>query len=148
MGNTRKTVTTTPISEIVKSNHLNVKVAADVVAIRQAVRALAVEIGLNLVEQTKIITAASELGRNTIIHGGGGDATLEIVRSTDRLGLRLAFEDKGPGIANLEQALRDGFTTGTGLGLGLGGAKRLSSEFHIESEPGVGTKITILRWKG
>jgi serine/threonine-protein kinase RsbT len=141
-------VATNPISEIVKSQQLNVKAAADVVAIRQAVRSLAVTIGLNLVEQTKIITAASELARNTVIHGGGGEATLEIVRSADRLGLRLAFADTGPGIADLEQALRDGFTTGTGLGLGLGGAKRLASEFYIESQPGVGTKITILRWKG
>ncbi len=137
------------ISETVKNQAVKLNAASDVVMIRQAVRALAVEIGMNLVDQTKIITAASELARNAVIHGGGGDATLEIVRdAANRLGLRLSFEDRGPGIADIQRAMTDGYTTGTGLGLGLGGARRLSSEFHIQSAPEQGTKVTILKWKG
>ena len=120
----------------------------DVVKVRQSVRAWALEIGLSLIDQTKIVTAASELARNTIIYGGGGQASLEILREGSRRGLRLAFADSGPGIPNIEQAMQDGFTTGNGLGLGLGGAKRLSSEFSIQSQPGLGTRVTIVRWKG
>ncbi len=119
----------------------------DVVVVRQAVRARAVEIGLGLVDQTKIVTAASELARNTVVHGKGGIALIETVADTTRRGVRLTFADQGPGIPNLEQAMRDGFTTGAGLGLGLGGAKRLSSEFAIQSAPGQGTRVTIVRWK-
>ena len=119
----------------------------DVVLVRQSVRSLAVEIGLSLVDQTKIVTAASELGRNTVVHGGGGNARLEIIRDTARRGLRLTFEDQGPGIANLERAMQDGYTSGGGLGLGLGGAKRLANEFAIESAEGRGTRVTITRWK-
>jgi serine/threonine-protein kinase RsbT len=119
----------------------------DVVTVRQAVRALAVEIGLSLVDQTKIVTAASELGRNTFVYGGGGIARLEIIRDTARRGVRLTFEDQGPGIPDIERAMRDGYTSGGGLGLGLGGAKRLSSEFAIESAAGGGTRVTITRWK-
>jgi serine/threonine-protein kinase RsbT len=119
----------------------------DVVSVRQTVRALAVEIGLSLVDQTKIVTAASELGRNTFVHGGGGSATLEIIRDTARRGLRLTFEDQGPGIPNIERAMQDGYTSGGGLGFGLGGAKRLSNEFAIESATGRGTRVTITRWK-
>ena len=120
----------------------------DVVTVRQAVRAWALEIGFSLIDQTKIVTAASELARNTIIQGGGGQASLEILQEGGRRGLRLTFVDSGPGISNVEQAMQDGFTTGGGLGLGLGGAKRLSSEFSIQSQPGQGTRIAIVRWKG
>jgi serine/threonine-protein kinase RsbT len=119
----------------------------DVVTVRQAVRASAVDIGLSLVDQTKVVTAASELARNTVVYGGGGTARIEIVRDTTRRGVRLVFEDRGPGIPDIEAAMRDGFTTGTGLGLGLGGARRLSSEFHIESRVGEGTRVEVIRWK-
>jgi serine/threonine-protein kinase RsbT len=117
------------------------------VAVRQRTRSLAVEIGLTIIDQTKIVTAASELARNTVIHGGGGKAILEIVKEMSRQGLRLTFEDSGPGIPDLERALQDGYTTGGGLGLGLGGSKRLCSEFSIESQVGVGTRVTVMRWK-
>jgi len=129
------------------SRSLGLTSQEDVVIVRQAVRTAAVEIGLTLVDQTKIVTAASELARNTVVHGGGGTARLEIVRDTTKRGLRLTFEDRGPGIADLDLAMRDGYTTGGGLGLGLGGAKRLSTEFEIESKPGMGTRVTITRWK-
>ena len=119
----------------------------DVVAVRQAVRQRAVELGFNLVDQTKIVTAASELARNTLQYGGGGTLRIEEVLQGPRRGIRLVFEDNGPGISNIELAMKDGYTTGNGLGLGLGGAKRLSNEFSIESTVGVGTRITIARWK-
>jgi serine/threonine-protein kinase RsbT len=115
--------------------------------VRQAVRQRAVELGFSLVDQTKIVTAASELARNTIQHGGGGRATIETVTEGIRRGVRLTFEDEGPGIANIDQAMRDGFSTGGGLGLGLSGAKRLSNEFSISSTPGRGTRVVIARWK-
>lgn len=108
---------------------------------------MAVAAGLSLVDQTKIITAASELARNTLDYGGGGEIRMEVIEDGGRRGLRLTFSDQGPGIADIEQALKDGYTTGSGLGLGLGGAKRLSNEFSIESKPGLGTKITIARWR-
>lgn len=120
----------------------------DVVAVRQATRTLAIEAGLSLIDQTKVVTAASELARNTLIHGGGGTATVEIVRESPKQGLRLTFEDKGPGIPDLDRAMKDGYTSGGGLGLGLGGSKRLSSEFWIESKVGIGTRVVITRWKG
>ena len=120
----------------------------DIVAVRQQVRSLAIEAGLNLLDQTKVVTAASELARNTVIYGGGGQASLEIVSDRGRRGVRAVFSDSGPGIPDEVEALRDGFTTGSGLGLGLGGAKRLSNEFSIESAPGAGTRVTIVRWKG
>lgn len=119
----------------------------DVVAVRQVVREWAVSMGFSLVDQTKVITAASELARNAIVYGGGGTLSLEALNDGSRRGLRLAFEDQGPGIADVEAALRDGYTTGAGLGLGLGGAKRLSSEFHIRSRPGEGTRVVITRWR-
>jgi serine/threonine-protein kinase RsbT len=131
-----------PVDEI-----LPVRSSNDIVAVRQAVRAWAVEIGFSLVEQTKIVTAASELARNTIDHGGGGTAHVQSLRDGGRTGLRLTFEDKGPGIPDLELALKDGYTTGSGLGLGLSGARRLSNEFEIRSRPGEGTRVTITRWK-
>lgn len=124
-----------------------IRTSDDVVRIRQQVRACALEVGLSLVDQTKIITAASELARNTLDYGGGGTATIEVVREEFRKGLRLIFEDRGPGIADIELAMKDGYTTGSGLGLGLSGAKRLSSEFSLETRPGEGTRITIARWK-
>ena len=126
---------------------LPVRSSHDIVVVRQVVRSWAVEIGFNLVEQTKIVTAASELARNTIDHGGGGTVRLQSLRDGGRAGLRLTFEDKGPGIPDLDQALKDGYTTGGGLGLGLSGARRLSNEFNIESRHGEGTRVTITRWK-
>src|SRR5581483_945914 len=118
-----------------------------IVVVRQAVRQRAIELGFSLVDQTKIVTAASELARNTIQHGGGGSALIEIVNDGARRGLRLTFEDAGPGIPDIALAMRDGFTTGGGLGLGLSGAKRLSNEFSISSVLGEGTKVVITRWK-
>lgn len=119
----------------------------DVVYVRQAVRKWAVEAGFSLVDQTKIVTAASELARNTVIYGGGGTARLERIVEGPRTGIRLTFEDQGPGIPDIELAMKDGFTSGQGLGLGLSGAKRLSNDFHIFSRVGEGTRITITRWK-
>jgi serine/threonine-protein kinase RsbT len=119
----------------------------DVVAVRQVVREWAVSMGFSLVDQTKVITAASELARNVLVYGGGGTLSLEALNDGSRRGLRLAFEDQGPGIADVEAALRDGYTTGGGLGLGLGGAKRLSNEFEIASRPGEGTRVVITRWR-
>jgi serine/threonine-protein kinase RsbT len=119
----------------------------DVVRARQAVRKLAQENGLSLVEQTKLVTAASELARNTLIHGGGGHMDMDILQQDKRTGIRLVFADHGPGIADLSLALTDGWTSGNGLGLGLSGARRLASDFHIDSAPGRGTRVTIVRWK-
>jgi serine/threonine-protein kinase RsbT len=130
-----------------REGELVLRTQGDVVAARQMTRTWAVEVGFNLVDQTKVVTAASELARNTVIYGGGGGMRLEIVENNARRGLRLTFEDAGPGIADVEKALQDGYTTGTGLGLGLGGAKRLSSEFQISSEPGKGTRVVMTRWK-
>lgn len=126
---------------------LPVRSAEDLVMVRQAARARALEIGLNLVEQTKLVTAASELARNTLTHGGGGSVRLEVLRQGARTGLRLTFMDQGPGIADIERAMKDGYTTGGGLGLGLGGARRLVSEFSLESRPGAGTQVSITEWK-
>lgn len=131
-----------------KSETVSVRGPAEVVSVRHAVRKWAVEIGLTLVEQTKIVTAASELARNMVDYGGGGTLTLEHVDDGIRRGLRLVFEDQGPGIPDVDTALRDGYTTGGGMGLGLGGAKRLSNEFSIRTAPGEGTRISITRWKG
>lgn len=118
----------------------------DIVAVRQAVRAWSIDLGFRVVDQTRIVTAASELARNALDHGGGGSVLLEALTDGPRRGLRLTFEDQGPGIADPETALRDGFTTGGGLGLGLGGARRLSNEFDLVSLPGQGTRVTITRW--
>ena len=117
------------------------------VAVRQAVRAKAEELRFSLVDQTRIITAASELARNTLQHGGGGSMTIDVVENGTRRGLRLTFKDQGPGIPDLELAMKDGYTTGAGLGLGLGGAKRLVNEFAIRSKVGEGTEVSITKWK-
>jgi serine/threonine-protein kinase RsbT len=125
-----------------------VRSGEDVVRARQVVRSRAMDVGFSLVEQTKIVTAASELARNTVIYGGGGEMRIErLYEGPKRSGLRLTFEDQGPGIADIDLALRDGFTTGNGLGLGLNGARKLSHEFDIRSKPGEGTRVTITRWK-
>ena len=118
----------------------------DIVAVRQQTRQWAGEVGLSLVDQTKIVTAASELARNAVVYGGGGSVRLELLENGVRKGLRLVFADQGPGIPDVEKALQDGFTTGGGLGLGLGGARRLVNEFSIDSEVGRGTTVTIARW--
>jgi serine/threonine-protein kinase RsbT len=132
---------------VLKTDTLPIRSDADVVAVRQAVRNWAVELKFGLVDQTKMVTAASELARNTLDYGGGGTVLLEVVEDGGRRGLRLTFEDHGPGIPDVDQALRDGFTTGGGMGLGLGGAKRLTHEFAIQTQAGVGTRVTITRWK-
>jgi serine/threonine-protein kinase RsbT len=131
---------------VVSTESVPVKSEPDVVAVRRRVREISAQLGFSLVDQTKVVTAASELARNTIIHGGGGKLQLEALNGP-RVGLRLIFEDSGPGIPDIELALRDGFTTGSGLGLGLGGSKRLVNEFDILSRPGEGTRVTITRWK-
>ena len=132
---------------VTDSQAMDLRSPEDIVAARQAVRRHAVTLGFGIVDQTKIVTAASELARNTIDYGGGGTILIEVVRNGIRSGLRLVFEDQGPGIPDIEQALTDGFTSGHGMGLGLGGARRLSHEFEIDSKPGVGTRIAVLRWK-
>jgi serine/threonine-protein kinase RsbT len=119
----------------------------DIVRVRQEVRKRAADAGLGIVDQTKFVTAASEIARNTLDYGGGGTVTLEPVSDGVRRGLRLTFEDQGPGISNIDLALTDGYTTGKGLGLGLSGSRRLCNEFAIESSPGKGTRVTIARWK-
>ena len=130
-----------------KHDSLPIATDDDIVRVRQRVRDWAVNLGFSLVDQTKLVTAASELARNTLIYGRGGTLILEAVQNERKRGLRLTFEDQGPGIPDVQMALRDGFTTGSGLGLGLGGAKRLMNEFTISSEPGRGTRITAVRWK-
>ena len=132
---------------VLRSDVMPVRSADDVVVVRQAVRAWAVAQGLGLVDQTKIVTAASELARNTVDYGGGGLVRLEALEDNGRKGLRLTFEDQGPGIADLALALTDGYTTGRGMGLGLGGSKRLVNEFDLWSEPGKGTRVTVTRGK-
>lgn len=119
----------------------------DIVRVRQEVRRRAAEAGLGIVDQTKFVTAASEIARNTLDYGGGGTVRMEPVQDGIRRGLRLIFEDHGPGIPNIELALTDGYTTGTGLGLGLSGSRRLCNEFAVESTPGEGTRVTIARWR-
>jgi serine/threonine-protein kinase RsbT len=132
---------------VAKDETMSIRSSEDVVRVRQIARELAVAQGLSLVDQTKIVTAASELARNTLDHGGGGTVRIEALNSETRRGVRLTFEDQGPGIPDLDLALTDGYTTGGGLGLGLSGAKRLSNEFEIYSRVGEGTRVTITRWK-
>ena len=132
---------------VLRSDQTGILSGEDVVLVRQKVRDWAIQCGFSLIDQTKIVTAASELARNVLQHGKGGTLLLEALNHDMRRGLRLTFEDEGPGIADVDQALRDGFTTRGGLGLGLGGAKRLSNEFFIDSLLGRGTKVVITRWK-
>jgi len=132
---------------VVRTEAVELRSSADVVSVRQLVRTWAIEAGFTLVDQTKIVTAASELARNTIDYGGGGVARLELLTEGARRGLRVAFEDQGPGIPDIQKALTDHYTTGNGLGLGLGGAKRLVNEFNINSRAGEGTRVVITRWK-
>ena len=132
----------------VQSSHtISVVTSEDVVAVRQLVRKSSMLLGFSIVDQTKVVTASSELARNLLDYGGGGSVLVEVVQNGSRTGLRLIFDDKGPGIPDIQQALKDGFTTGNGMGLGLGGAKRLSHEFEIDSKVGVGTTVSMLRWK-
>lgn len=135
------------IMQVLKSDVLQIQNEADIVYVRQAVRKLTQEVGFGLVDQTKMITAASELARNTVKYAGQGTMRWEIVSQEARQGLRLCFEDQGPGIPDIALAMRDGWTSGGGLGLGLSGAKRLVNEFEIESAPNQGTRVTITRWK-
>ena len=131
----------------VKRDTLPIGAGEDVVRVRHIVRQYAIELRFSLVDQTKVVTAASELARNTLDHGGGGAVTIDVVGHNGRQGVRLVFEDKGPGIPDIAAALKEGFTTGGGLGLGLPGAKKLSSEFDIVSRVGEGTRITMVRWR-
>ena len=135
------------MAEILKDETTSITSSGDIVKVRQLVRQWAISLGFSLVEQTKMVTAASELARNTLDHGGGGHVRMQALNNELRCGLKLTFADEGPGIANLEQALTDGFTTGSGMGLGLSGSRRLANEFEIESAPGRGTKVTITRWR-
>ena len=130
-----------------KTEMLDIRKEQDIVSVRQAVKAWAAELHFRLVDKTKIVTAANELGRNTFLYGGGGSAKLEILSEGIRKGLRVTFEDHGPGIPDIEQAMQDGYTTSKGMGLGLSGAKRLVNDFNITSQVGKGTIITITRWK-
>ncbi len=132
---------------ILKDETAWIKSSSDIVKVRQLVRDWAISMGFSLVEQTKIVTAASELARNALDYGGGGEVRLEMIQNELRRGLKVTFVDQGPGIPDLEQALKDGFSTGTGMGLGLSGAKRLVNEFEIDSAAGRGTKVSITRWR-
>ncbi|MFF1613992.1 ATP-binding protein [Amycolatopsis sp. NPDC058278] len=137
-----------PDERTIPSGELPVRVEEDLLAARHAVRAAAVAAGFSIVDQTKIVTAASELVRNAYIHGGGGTMTVEAVQNrAGRLGLRLRVRDEGPGIADVDQAMTDGFSTGAGLGHGLGGTRRLVDEFDLDTAPGRGTTVTVVRWK-
>jgi serine/threonine-protein kinase RsbT len=133
--------------KILSSERIEIRSSQDIVIARQAVRSKAIALGFGLVDQTKFVTASSELARNTLDYGGGGTVLVELVENGVRSGLRLIFEDHGPGISDIELALKDGYTSGNGMGLGLGGAKRLSHEFEIHSTPGEGTRVSIVRWK-
>lgn len=130
-----------------RNEQFEIRAANDIVRVRQRVREWAVEAGFSLVDQTKIVTATSELARNTLEHGGGGMARVELIADGGRRGLRLTCEDRGPGIADIQLALQDGYTSRGGLGLGLGGARRLVNDFAIESRPGEGTRVVVTRWR-
>ena len=130
-----------------RTETLPIQNSGDIVVVRQVVRSRAAEIGLSLVDQTKIVTAASELARNTLEYGKGGEVIVDVLNSDGRAGLRLCFSDRGPGIPDIAMAMKDGFTTGGGLGLGLSGSKRLVNDFEIASKVGEGTRITVTRWK-
>jgi serine/threonine-protein kinase RsbT len=132
---------------VAKESKVPVTTESDIVRVRQTVRTLAVEIKLSLVDQTKVVTAASELGRNLLIYGGGGEVVTEIVQEGARRGVRVIFQDHGPGIPDIDLAMKDGFTSGSGMGLGLGGAQRLVTDFDIVSNPTDGTRVTIIKWR-
>jgi serine/threonine-protein kinase RsbT len=132
---------------LIKTETLPVQTDQDIVVVRQTVRKLSQQAGFSLVDQTKMVTAASELARNTVIYGGGGTMQWEVFSEGIRNCVRLTFADQGPGIPNLELAMMDGWTSGSGLGMGLSGSKRLVNEFDIQSSPGKGTRVTIARWK-
>ncbi len=136
-----------PRMSLLKRDVLPLKNSNDIVMARQKVRQWAIELQFSLVDQTKLVTAASELARNTLDYGLGGQMTIETLSAGAKVGLRLTFEEQGPGIADVERALRDGYTSGKGMGLGLGGSKRLVNDFSIETEVGKGTKVTVARWK-
>lgn len=130
-----------------RSDELAVKSTDDIVRARQTVRAWAVEMRFSLVDQTKLVTAASELARNMTVYGGGGKLRLEMLDNGNRQGLRMTFEDRGPGIRDIDLAMKDGYSTGEGMGLGLGGARRLMNEFELESQVGEGTSVVAIKWK-
>jgi len=130
-----------------KQTHFQLASDLDVLAARRGVRDWARDIGLTVLDSTKVVTATSELARNTVVHGGGGVMCLEVVRRADRQGLRVTFQDHGPGIPEIELAMRDGYTTAGGMGIGLPGARRLVNDFQMSSTPGDGTCVTIVRWK-
>jgi serine/threonine-protein kinase RsbT len=132
---------------VLRDERIALRSVDDIIKARQLVRESAIAQGLSLVDQTKLITAASELARNALVHGGGGDMQLEVLNDGARRGVRVTFSDQGPGIPDIALAMKDGYSTGGGLGLGLGGAKRLVNEFNIDSLQGKGTKVTILRWR-
>ncbi|MDQ2669307.1 MAG: anti-sigma regulatory factor [Gemmatimonadota bacterium] len=132
---------------VTKDEVFEIRASSDVVAVRQQVRARAAELGFSLVDQTKLVTAASELARNTLDYGGGGTVRIEAIEEPLRRGVQLTFEDRGPGIPDVDQALRDGYTSGNGLGLGLGGARRLVNEFELHSKVGEGTRVRVARWR-
>ena len=130
-----------------RASTLDVRTSEDVVRVRQEVRNRSAAAGFSLVDQTKVVTAASEIARNTIVHGGGGKVQVEVLEAPGKRGIRLVFEDEGPGITDIKLAMQDGYSTGSGLGMGMPGSKRLSNEFYVESTPGRGTKVTLIRWK-
>jgi serine/threonine-protein kinase RsbT len=133
--------------QVMKHEEVVIREEAGIVEARQKARLLVRELGLGMTDQTKTVTAVSEIARNTLVYGGGGTATLEIIQDAGRKCLRMTFSDNGPGIPDLNKALTDGFTTGGGMGLGLGGAKRLVDEFELHSRPGEGTRVVLTKWK-
>jgi len=135
------------MATVLKHETLQARSSEDIIRVRQAARVRALELGFGLVDQTKLVTAASELTRNTMDFGGGGAVRLEVLNEQDRQGLRLTFVDQGPGISDVALAMKNGYSTGAGLGLGLGGSKRLVDEFEIISHAGKGTRVTITMWK-
>lgn len=139
-------MTTAPVATATATERLEVRADSDVVRVRQLVRAVAQKARLSLVDQTKLVTAASELARNTLVYGGGGDVEVELVSDGRRSGVRAVFSDEGPGIPDLDLALTDGWTSGSGLGLGLSGSRRLVEQFSIDTAPGAGTRVEIATW--
>jgi serine/threonine-protein kinase RsbT len=132
---------------VTKEAHFELQTDVDVVRARKGVRDWAAELGLSVLDLTKVVTAASELARNAVVHGGGGMMCLQVVKQDKREGLRVSFKDSGPGIPEIELAMQDGYTTGKGMGIGLPGARRLVNEFDLASTPSMGTSVTIIRWK-